>query len=44
MSIKSIANSILFNYSYEVILNDLSLEWVPPKEQAAKIQPAKAKA
>ncbi len=35
MSIKSIPNSIIFNYSYEVILNDLSLEWVPTKNKGA---------
>ena len=43
MPIKSIPNSIIFNYSYEVILNDLSLEWVPTKNKGGPWPTGKAK-
>ena len=43
MPIKSIPNSIIFNYSYEVILNDLSLEHVPTKNKGRPRPTGKAK-
>jgi|TARA_R100000501_G_C2589902_1_gene90284 hypothetical protein len=39
----SIANGIIFNYSYEVILNDLSLEWVPTKNKGGPWPTSEAK-